>query len=79
MNVRSLGPILVACHDCGQVHRVPELSEGAAAICSRCGGVLVRHRSASSEHALALSIAGLAPFGVANLFPLMTLKLADRE
>ena len=45
----------------------------------RCGGVLVRHRSASTEHALALSIAGLALFGVANLFPLMTLKLADRE
>jgi paraquat-inducible protein A len=70
--------MLVACHDCGEVHRVPELRDGRTAVCARCGGVLLRHRVASIEHAPALNLAGLLLFGVANLFPLMTLKMAGQ-
>jgi paraquat-inducible protein A len=70
--------MLVACHDCGEIHRVVALPQGATAVCPRCGGVLLRHRTASLERALALSLAGLLLFGVANLFPLMTLKMAGQ-
>jgi paraquat-inducible protein A len=49
------------------------------AVCARCGRGLLRHRAASIEHALALNLAGLLLFGVANLFPLMTLKMAGQE
>lgn len=75
MSDREAGAMLVACHDCGQVHRVRELRDGGAAVCTRCEGVMFRHRAKSIERALALNVAALALFGVANLFPLMTMKL----
>ena len=71
--------VLVACHDCGEVYRVPELPEGGTAACPRCGGTLFRRRAASVERALALNVAALALFGVANLYPLMTMTIAGRE
>src|SRR4051812_22820266 len=71
--------VLVACHDCGEVHRVPELPEGGTAACTRCGGTLFRRRPASVERALTLNLAALALFGVANLFPLMTMTIAGRR
>ena len=71
--------VLVACHDCGEVYRVPELPEGGTAACPRCGGTLFRHRAASIERALALNVAAFALFGVANLYPLMTMTIAGRE
>jgi paraquat-inducible protein A len=75
---RAAPAILVACHDCGRVHRVAGLADGGTAVCSRCGGVLFRRREAGVEHALALNVAGLLLFGVANLFPLMTLRMAGQ-
>jgi paraquat-inducible protein A len=70
--------MLVACHDCDEVHRVPELPDGGTAVCARCGGVLVRHRAEGIERALALNIAALSLFGVANLFPLMARRLGGQ-
>ena len=78
MSDRAGGTMLVACHDCDEVHRVPELPDGGAAVCTRCGKVLFRHRAQSIERALALNVAALALFGVANLFPLMTMKLGGQ-
>ena len=71
MSDRNVPAMLVACHDCGQVHRIAALPDGGTAVCARCGGVLLRRRVAGIEHALALNVAGLLLFGVANLFPLM--------
>ena len=79
MSDRSIPAMLVACHDCGEVQRVGTLPEGTTAVCPRCGGVLLRHRAAGIERALALSLAGLLLFGVANLFPVMTLKMGGNE
>jgi uncharacterized paraquat-inducible protein A len=43
--------MLVACHDCDEVHRVLELPDGGTAVCARCGGVLVAiGRRASRVH-----------------------------
>jgi paraquat-inducible protein A len=52
MSDRAGGTMLVACHDCDEVHRVPELPDGGAAVCTRCGNVLFRHRAQSIERAL---------------------------
>ena len=70
---------LFACHDCGLIHRVTGLTDGTTAVCTRCGGVLFRHREDSIERALALNLAALLLFGVANTFPLMSLRLGGRE
>ena len=78
MSGQVSGVMLVACHDCGEVHRVPGLEDGRTAVCARCGGVLLRHRVASIERALALNLAALLLFGVANLFPVMTMRLGGR-
>ncbi len=78
MSGQVSGVMLVACHDCGEVHRVPELRDGRTAVCARCSGVLLRHRVASIERALALNLAALLLFGVANLFPVMTMRLGGR-
>src|SRR4051794_37682572 len=79
MDEEGRAAVLVACHGCGEVYRVPELPEGGTAACPRCGGTLFRHRTASIERALALNLAALALFGVANLYPLMTMTIAGRE
>src|SRR4051812_26530780 len=71
--------VRVACHGCGAVPRVPGLPEGGTTACTRCGGTLFRRRPASVERALALNLAALALFGVANLYPLMSMTIAGRE
>ena len=78
MSDRTPGAMLVACHACGEVHRVPALRDGGTAACARCGGVLLRRREASVERALALNLAALLLFGVANLFPVMTMRPGAR-
>ena len=62
----------LACHDCDLLHRLTDIPEGAVACCNRCGAPLaIRHHHAL-EKALALSIAALVLFLVANLFPFLT-------
>lgn len=48
-------------------------------VCTRCGAVLRRYRPEGIGHALALNLAALFLFAVANALPLMTLTLAGRE
>lgn len=74
----SAGPV-VACHDCGTIHRIGELPNGAAAKCTACGATLYRARHASIERTLAFTMAALVLFTVAHFFPFMTLELEGRE
>jgi paraquat-inducible protein A len=69
---------LVACHACGLIHSRPELPGGTSAICTRCGTVLLRQSVDGIPRAFALNLAALLLFGVANTFPLMTMKLAGQ-
>jgi paraquat-inducible protein A len=71
---------LIACHDCGLVHKLPEVVGGgkAVCVCTRCSGVLRRHSIDGIIRAFALNLAALLLFGVANTFPLMTMKLAGQ-
>ena len=62
----------VACHGCDQVHRAPQLPPGGAARCSRCGTVLFQEKRDTLDRTLALTIAGILLFVVANTFPFLS-------
>jgi paraquat-inducible protein A len=66
---------LVACHECDLLHHVEALPDGAAARCTRCGAVLYRQKRNSLDRSLALTVAGLIVFVLANAFPLLAFKL----
>jgi paraquat-inducible protein A len=65
----------MACHDCDLIHRIPLLKEGQRAVCSRCGAVLVENKTNSVERSLALTMAGIILFIIANCHPFLSLKL----
>ena len=69
---------LIACHDCGLVHELPQLPNGAKAHCTRCGGLLRSQSTDGITRVFALNLAALLLFGVANAFPLMTMQLAGQ-
>ncbi len=66
---------LAACHDCDLLYRVSPLPEGGVARCRRCGAVLYRHKTNSLDRTLALSMAGLVLFFLANVFPFLAFKM----
>ncbi len=72
-------PPLIECHDCGLFLRAKALPERSTANCPRCGAGLYRRTNRGIDHAIALSIAGVLLFAIANIFPFMTFKLEGRE
>ena len=70
---------LFACHECGLLHHANPLPEEHTARCSRCGARFYRRRRNSIQRALALSLASLVLFGLANSFTFMVFKLEGRE
>lgn len=70
---------LVACHECGQVHKELTLPVGAQAECRRCGGHLYDQFGPEGlQRSLALFLAAFGLFLIANLFPFITLEFAGR-
>ena len=69
---------LIACHECDLIHRVKPLPKKGVANCTRCGSVLYRHKPNSLERTLALSLAGLVLFVLANSFPFLALKMESQ-
>ncbi|WP_349616320.1 paraquat-inducible protein A [Azotobacter salinestris] len=67
---------LVACHDCDLLQREPVLPEGGVARCRRCGAILSRNHPQGTERALAFTLGALFLFLIANLFPIVGLKLS---
>ena len=65
----------IACHECDLIHRVKPLPKKGHANCIRCGAVLYRHKPNSLERTLALSLAGLVLFVLANSYPFLALKM----
>jgi paraquat-inducible protein A len=65
---------MIACHECDLLHRIRPLPVGTQARCTRCGAVLYRRRSNSLNRTLALNIAGLILFVLANSFPFLALR-----
>ena len=66
---------LMACHDCDLIQRLPHISDTGTVQCIRCGAVLHQKKRNSIERTLALTMAGLVLFGLANMFPFLAFKL----
>jgi len=72
-------PRLVACPHCDLLQRLPELAPGASARCPRCDKELWRHREDSLNRTLALAIAGVMLFVVANSVPMLGLSAVGHQ
>lgn len=66
---------LIACHDCDMIQRLPHISKAGTVQCVRCGAVLHQKKRNSIERTLALTMAGLVLFSLANTFPFLAFKL----
>lgn len=70
---------VVACPDCDALHRVRPVPDRGIARCRRCGAILYSRRRGGIEVALALSVAALVMFVIANSFPFMTMELSGQR
>lgn len=66
---------LCACPLCDALHRRPPLRRGEKAVCLRCGSVLVRRHRLAPAQVLALAVAALVMFAIANAFPIVDLRV----
>ncbi len=66
---------LIACHECDLLHQRQPIPPDGAARCVRCGAVLYRRKRNSLNRVLALSVAGLILFIIANVYPFLTFRL----
>jgi paraquat-inducible protein A len=69
---------IVACPDCDLLQRVPALPPGGTARCARCGLALGSNRPGSLDRSMALAVAALIAFLLANLEPLMRVSVSGR-
>lgn len=69
---------IIACHECDLLHRSVAVPAGGKALCSRCGSLLQRNRKNSLNRTLALNIAALICFILANTFPFLSMEIAGR-
>jgi paraquat-inducible protein A len=67
--------MLVACHECDLLQHIPPQRQGGKACCRRCNAVLHRSVRDSLNRTLALTLAGLVLFVVANAFPFLSFKM----
>ncbi len=68
----------VACPDCDLLQRMPPLPPGGKAACARCGRALARKSAGPRDLPLALTLAAVIVFIVANTSPLMDLSVVGR-
>jgi len=69
----------IACPECDLLQLLPPLPTGAKACCARCGESLAHRRADPIQRPLALTIAAIITFVVANTTPLMSLSAAGRH
>jgi paraquat-inducible protein A len=69
----------IICHQCFTLHEEVAIADGSHAICTACEGILYRYNTHLIDHGLALSITGLIFFVVANVFPLVEIKILGLE
>ena len=66
---------LLACRECDALQRVPR-RQSATFRCPRCGALVLRAVPGRLEHALALCLAGIVCFVLANSFPIVAIEAA---
>ena len=69
---------IIACHECDHLHHYELIPVGAKANCLHCGNLLYRHVPDSLNRSLALYLAALLLFIIANSFPFLSLELGGR-
>ena len=57
---------LIACENCASICRQPDLEPGETAACARCGTTLWRYSGLTLSNWLALTLAALIVFVLAN-------------
>lgn len=70
---------IVACHFCDALQKAPNIQEGDAAHCCRCGEVIYQNRPRSLARATAYSSAALIFMVLAHTFPCITLEAAGKR
>ncbi len=70
---------LTLCHECDLLQRNPVLPPGGASRCVRCGCPLHRDLPNSLDKTLALTLAGLVLFIIANSFPFLSFEMQGLE
>ncbi|MDT8281373.1 MAG: paraquat-inducible protein A [Gammaproteobacteria bacterium] len=63
------------CHECDALQQVTTVLPGNDAICVRCGSCLFRNPKGGIDKPLALIMASMIIFIVANIYPIMTLTI----
>ena len=71
--------MLVACHECDLLHEKHDLAVGEVARCVRCNGFLYTNKHNSIDKALAVSLAALIMFVVANAFPFLAISVSGNS
>lgn len=66
---------LISCEHCANIFRRHELQPGETASCSRCGTILWRYSRISLSGWLALTLAALITFVVANGYPVIQMSV----
>ena len=69
---------LIACHECDLVHQLGEVPPGGAARCARCRSSLYRPKRDSINRTLALTLAGLFLYIIANTNPFLGFKIGSQ-
>lgn len=70
---------IAACPDCDLLLRLPAVSPGASVRCPRCDRELWRHKPDSVNRTLALTVAALVLYIIANVDPMLGLTVVGRE
>lgn len=64
---------LLVCDECDLLLREQAMNHGDAAICSRCGHVLLRHQPTGLKRSLVFSLTAAVLFVISNAFPIVGL------
>jgi paraquat-inducible protein A len=71
--------VLMACHECDLLQKIPAVPEGSELLCRRCGSVLFLHKPKGFQRPLALLMAGAILFVMFNACPFLTFKKEGLE
>jgi paraquat-inducible protein A len=73
------GGEVIACHECGTVHRLPAMPDDTIARCTACAAPIYIRFDQSVSRTLALYLAALFLVLVANAFPIMTMGIEGQS
>lgn len=79
MEVNEQPKMLFVCHECDALQNVSGLNPGNVALCVCCGSSLFKNPVDGIEKPLALVIASMILFVVANIYPIMTINISGIE